>query len=125
MTRRTSCIGKWTGLVAIALLALTTSDVRADTLEQVCLDLDRTPQTSCSMELSRDDEWVLNTGYQIGTGRKAALESVETRFCEAARLAGVSGRVQRASELPGTLGEGAVMEWRCDPPAVSSAPKRS
>jgi hypothetical protein len=124
MDRRSSTSGTWTGLVTLSLLALSTSDARADSLEQVCQDLDRTPQTSCSMELSRDDEWVLNTGYHIGTGRKSALEPVETRFCDAARRAGVSGRVQRASELPGTLGEGAVMEWQCDPPAVSSAPKR-
>ena len=125
MNERSSESIKMTGLAAFALLVFATPIAQAETLEQVCLDLDRTPQTSCAIELSRDDEWVLNTGYQIGTGRKSALEPIETRFCDAARRAGVTGRVQRASELPGTQGKGAVMEWRCDPPAVSSAPRRS
>lgn len=127
MAIRTSNVSAIVGLatmIVLAFVVVAPTDAAADTLDEVCQSVDRTPQTSCTMERPRDDEWVLNTGYQVGTGRKGAVESVETRFCEAARRAGVSGRVLRASEIPGAHGEGAVMQWSCDPPAVSSAPRR-
>jgi hypothetical protein len=127
MTSRSSSIAAAVGTAAMAVLAsvaVAATDARADTLDEVCQDVDRTPQTRCTMERSDDGEWVLETSYEIGTGRKGALESVEARFCDAARRAGVSGRVFRESEIPGAHGEGAVMQWDCDPPAVSSPPRR-
>ncbi len=124
MASRTSGIASVARFATLALIILATTDSRAETLEQVCQDLDRAPRTSCAMDASRTDEWVLRTGYQIGSGSKNSLEPVEARFCDAARGAGVTGRVRRSSELPGSQGEGAVMAWICEPPAVSSAPKR-
>lgn len=110
--------------VAIALVALVAGPGRADTLEDDCHALDRTAQTSCRVERPRKDEWVLNTGYQVGTGRKAVVEIFEARFCDAALRAGVAGRVLRTGEIPNVLGKGAVMEFHCGMPAVSSAPRR-
>lgn len=127
MTSRTSDFAAAMGTAAAAALVsvgFAGTDARADALDEICQDVDRTPQTRCAMERPRGDEWVLETSYQVGTGRKGALESVEARFCDAARRAGVSGQVSRVSEIPGAHGEGAVMRWRCEPPAVSSPPRR-
>jgi len=110
--------------VLIACLGAAPGVGRADTLEQACLALDEGVGTSCLIERPDDHEWVLHTAYPIGTGRKSSVELVEARFCQAARSAGVAGRVQRAGELPGAFGKGALMEWDCGPPAVSAAPRR-
>lgn len=104
-------------------IACASSAASAGTLDDACKELDRSRETSCRIERPGADEWVLHTGYPIGTGRKSTVEAVETRFCEAARSAGVAGRVLRASELPGVLGKGAIVEWECGPPAVSAAPR--
>ena len=111
------------GATAVVAVAWAPGVARANTLDQACQELDRNRDTHCTLERPAADRWLLRTGYPVGTGRKATLEIVEARFCDAARQAGVSGRVLRSSELPGVLGKGAVVEWDCGPPAVSSAPR--
>lgn len=106
----------------VALAPLLATQARADGLAKECRKVDRTREAECEMKRPRGREWVLETSVQVGTGRKSAVEAVEERFCQAARQAGVRARVLRRSELPGAMGSGARMEWRCEPPAVSAAP---
>lgn len=97
--------------------------VAADTLEKQCAALQSTRQTGCTLERPRGREWTLTTRVEVGSGRKASVQAVEDSFCAAAGRAGAPASVTRWNSLPGTLGEGAKLEWRCDPPAVSAAPK--
>jgi hypothetical protein len=110
-------------IAALGLIGLSAGASGADTLDADCQALDRTAETRCRLSRTDAEAWVLETGYRIGTGRKAGIEIFETRFCDAAKRAGRTARVLRSSEIPDVLGKGAVMEFQCGMPSVAAAPR--
>ena len=108
-----------------AAMALPAYPATADTLADQCATLDANGQTDCRIERPKGREWALTTRVEVGSGRKASVEAVEERFCAAAQRARVAGRVTRLNSLSGTYGEGARLEWFCEPPAVSADAARS
>ena len=57
------------------------------------------------------EEIFQDTSYDLGVDPGLVKDGVEAHLQEL------------LAAHPGTFGEGAKLQWRCDPPAVSAAPK--